>query len=362
MNYYIHVPFCRSKCGYCAFYSEVCAGEEKIEQYLEKVISDMAKNPLPRAHTVYIGGGTPVLLSAEQLERLLTAVRHSLAPLPDCEISVESNPECLTSEKVDVLKKYITRISLGIQSFDAGLRKVLGRNCSDAAIENAVHLIRQARFEHFNCDLIYAVPGESMQQWANDLDRVVSCGADHVSCYNLTCEEQSRLGGSFIIDDDMAKDMYDLAQQQLSRSGIARYEISNYARVNSECRHNMNIWKGEQLISFGPASAGFDGVSRIINVEDTGAWLAGAAPEKDTLSPEARCREIFAVNLRTVSGWNKKMWEDADFSVSWQEICKIFTTSMESVPDEFYIINDETIRLSPEGLLYWNDIAERVIL
>ena len=322
----------------------------------------MRTSSLPRAHTVYIGGGTPTLLESHQLERILEAVHNYLAPLPECEISIESNPETLTSEKVHILKKHITRISLGVQSFDASLRKTLGRNCSDRALENSIELIRQAGFDHFNCDLIYAVPGGSMKQWENDLDHVVSSGADHVSCYNLTCEEQSRLGGTFVIDDDMAKEMYDMAQKRLAVSGIERYEISNYALPGAECRHNMNIWKGEKLISFGPAAAGFDGVSRLINVEDIDLWLAGEPPEQDTLSSEARCREIFAVNLRTVNGWKKSKWNTGDFSVSWDEMCKNFISAMESVPEEFYIIDEETVRLTPEGLLYWNDIAERVIL
>lgn len=362
MNYYIHVPFCRSKCGYCAFYSEVCNDEQLIESYLKKLISDMAVAPLPRAHTVYIGGGTPTLLSSSQLVRLLDAVQHYLSPLPGCEISVESNPETLTHDKISVLKEHITRISLGVQSFDSNLRKTLGRKCSDSALKNALSLIRNAEFDHFNCDLIYAVPGESMAQWKNDLDMVVSSGVDHVSCYNLTCEEQSLLGGTFIIDDDMAKEMYDMAQSCLCCSGIERYEISNYAVHGSECRHNINVWKGQQLISFGPAAAGFDGVNRIINIEETNKWLAGEQPETDILSAEARCREIFAVNLRTVNGWNKKIWDEAGFAVSWTEMHKIFTSAMESVPEEFYIIDRQSVRLSSTGLLYWNDIAERVIL
>ena len=153
-----------------------------------------------------------------------------------------------------------------------------------------------------------------------------------------------------------------MAQSRLSSSGINRYEISNYAVSGSECRHNMNVWKGQQLISFGPAAAGFDGVSRIINVEDIAKWLAGEQPETDILSAEARCREIFAVNLRTVSGWSKNVWDESGFAVSWAEMHKIFTSAMESVPDEFYIIDRQSIRLSSTGLLYWNDIAERVIL
>ena len=362
MNYYIHIPFCRSKCGYCAFYSEPGADSSLVERYLEKIIRQLSEQKFPEAETIYFGGGTPTLLSSCQLEKLFAAVEENLRPEKDCEISIECNPETLDAEKTALMKNVITRISCGIQSFDPALRSTLGRDCSDSAIEKAVSLIQDARIKHFNCDLIYAIPGQTLSGWEHDLETAVSCQVDHLSCYNLTPEEQSRLGGSFIIDDDAALEMYQTAGSILADKGFSRYEISNYARSGCECRHNINIWKGGKLTAFGPAGAGFDGTSRIINVENLCSWLNDGAPEIDTLDENARSREIFAVNLRTAAGWNRKLWHDTRRAVSWENMCDIFDNAVRDIPENFYSRTAESIRLTPDGLLYWNDIAEKIIL
>ena len=362
MNYYIHIPFCRSKCGYCAFYSEAGADRSLVGRYLDKVISQLSTQDNPPADTIYFGGGTPTLLSAKELERLFYAVRENLRPTENCEISIECNPETLDADKTAGMNGFITRISCGIQSFNSTLRDTLGRDCSDRAIENALSLIKESQIPHFNCDLIYAVPGQTVSDWQRDLETAVACRVDHISCYNLTREEQSRLGNSFIIDDDAALEMYRIAGDILADHGIFRYEISNYARPGSECRHNVNIWRGAKLKAFGPAGAGFDGKARIINVENIRQWLDGAAPEIDLLDEEERAREIFAVNLRTASGWNRTIWENTGRAVSWETISRIFTDSITNIPANFYRQTGESISLTPEGLLYWNDIAEKIIL
>lgn len=360
MNCYIHVPFCKNKCGYCAFYSETAVSKQLKEEYLNKLERDISSVAVFHPETIYIGGGTPTLLAVDELARLANIIRRYFKPARECEISIECNPETLDAEKCALLKEFVTRISLGVQSFDENLRNTLGRQCSTQALEKALSLIKEYKFPHFNCDLIYGIPNESMEQWKDDLEKVADSGADHVSCYSLTPEEQSRLGAAFIIDDDAAVEMYNTAQTILSRHKIERYEISNYAKKNAECRHNINVWRGGKLIAFGPAGAGFDGKKRTINPENIHSWLNGNIQEDDWLSPESRCREIFAVNLRTSAGWHRNMWND--FPVSWDKMREIFCCAMESVPKEFYIIENDAVRLTPDGLLYWNDIAERIIL
>ena len=359
MNYYIHIPFCQSKCGYCAFYSVTGCGSNEIEAFLNKIKQEL-EHCSEAADTIYIGGGTPTHLSAKQLEKLF-AIIAGVPRKENCEISIESNPETLDADKVSLISEHVTRISLGIQSFDGTLRRTLGRISSDTAIYRAVELIQNVQIPHFNCDLIYGIPGSNCNQWQRDLELVIKCGVDHVSCYNLTPEEQSLLGGTFIIDNDMAFDMYNLAGQILSDNGINRYEISNYASGNAECRHNVNIWRGGRLAAFGPSASGFDGVNRYTAADDINLWLAGKAPEYDVITPVSRCREIFAVNLRSVEGWHKNMWSSFENRVSWQEMINFFTLAMETVPEQFYIIENDTVKLSSQGLLYWNDIAERII-
>lgn len=361
MNYYIHVPFCRSKCGYCAFYSETGASDELVGRYIDKISSQLQSSCLPPAETIYFGGGTPTLLKTGQLYDLLETVLRRIRVTASCEISMECNPETLDAEKLDLLREYVTRISLGIQSFDPDIRRTLGRNCSCEAISRAIPLIRERKFDHFNCDLIYAVPGQSCEGWIRDLETAAQSGADHISCYNLTPEEQSRLGKSFIIDEDDSLEMYHTAEKVLAKFGIERYEISNYSRPGAECRHNVNVWRGGLLSAFGPAAASFDGSVRYINVENTALWLEGAAPEVDRLGEESRSREIFAVNLRTVRGWSRELWCGIR-RTGWDDISAIFDRAVSGLPGEFFVRTPEIIRLTPTGLLYWNDIAEKIIL
>ena len=359
MNYYIHIPFCRNKCGYCAFYSVTGCSDSLCDAFLDKLEIDLAQITTP-ADTIYIGGGTPTLLSLKQLERVFKLI-EKIPRNAGCEISIESNPETLDADKVSLISEHVSRISLGIQSFNANLRQTLGRQSSDISINNSIELIHNSGFKHFNCDLIYGIPGSTLGQWQNDLESAIAAGVDHVSCYNLTPEEQSLLGNSFIIDNDAALEMYHIAEETLSGYGIKRYEISNYAKSGAECQHNINIWKGGKLTAFGPSAAGFDGKNRYSNVEDLDRWLAGAEPECDIISDESRCREIFAVNLRTIRGWQKNMWSPFEKTVSWQEMTTFFNSAMETVPEHFYIIENDNVRLSGYGLLYWNDIAERII-
>ncbi len=362
MNSYIHLPFCRSKCGYCAFYSEVGVAPATVNAYLAKLERDLAEADL-RGHcdTIYLGGGTPTLLTVQELERLFSVLEARLAPAAGCEVSIEANPETLDGEKVALLREHVTRLSLGVQSFDAKLRQRLGRNCSDEAIERALELIRKAGFPHWNIDLIYAVPGGDLETWRSDLRRAGAAGVDHLSCYSLTPEEGSRLGPFLAVDDDLATDMYDAIPEVLAPYGIRRYEISNYAKAGSECRHNVGVWRGETLAGFGPAAAGFDGSDRKSEVADLGRWLAGAPPELDRIPRDARLAEIFAVNLRTVAGWTPELWSRVPGADTWERRSALAAKSAGNMPEKWWKISPDCIKLSAEGLCFWNTVAEALL-
>ena len=362
MNYYFHLPFCRSKCGYCAFYSVPSPTAELIDAYLDHLERQLDESsPLPPAETIYLGGGTPTLLSSKQLERLFAILKRALSVGADREISIEANPETLDEAKVANLRENVTRISLGVQSFSAERRRILGRQCGDAALTNAVNLIRRADFPHWNIDLIYGIPGETAAMWRNDLVRAADCGVDHLSCYSLTPEEGSRLGSSFAVDDDAALDMYEMIPETLEPYGIRRYEISNYARRGSECRHNVNVWRGGMLRGFGPAAAGFDGRDRMTEVQSLDEWLAGAPPELDRIPHDRRLAEIFAVNLRTVDGWTPELWKQVPGSDSWETRSAVVAQVMRNLPGSWWKITPKCIKLSDEGLCFWNDIAEAML-
>lgn len=361
MNYYIHTPFCRSKCGYCAFYSEPAPNRDQIRRWLDRLEKQIQPSaPGTVCESIYLGGGTPTLLAIEELERLLNLLER-FAPSPATEISIEANPETLDAEKVALLRSHVNRISLGVQSFQQTLRDTLGRNCTQSALEQAIDLIQAAQFPHWNIDLIYAIPGQTPDSWRAELRQAAALGCDHVSCYNLTPEEGARLSSQLIPDEDDALAMWNIAAEELAPNGIHRYEISNYARHGAECRHNQNVWCGGKLQSYGPSAAGFDGCNRLIEPASLNEWLAGIPPEIDTLSPRKRCSEIFAVNLRTTRGWTPALWSKVPAADAWE--CRqqaIRRASQETSPD-FFDISPERITLSAQGLLFWNTIAEALL-
>ena len=254
--------------------------------------------------TVYIGGGTPNFLTAEEMAELFEFV-YKIVPLAEeCEVSSELNPELLTADKLSVLNEYATRLSLGVQSFDESVRNLLMRKCSSEHLLKALKLLEKRRARHFNIDLIYGVAGVPEKVLANDLSLAVEYGADHLSCYSLTAEENSRLGlNSPVADDSEAADRWLFIGEKLSEYGINRYEISNYAKSDAHCRHNVNVWRGDTLLGAGAAAAGFNGIDRYNFTESIDDFIAGRTPEFDRITPNQRLLEIFAVNLRTVEGW-----------------------------------------------------------
>lgn len=362
MNYYFHIPFCRSKCGYCAFYSEPAPAPDLIDRYLDHLERQLAEHPLPPAESVYLGGGTPTLLSVPQLERLFAISERFLVPRGDCEISIEANPETMDADKVALLRGHVTRISLGVQSFSAVQRKILGRRCGDDALSRALTLIGKAGFPHWNIDLIYGIPGETAERWREDLVRAAGTGIDHLSCYSLTPEENSRLGTSFAVDDDAAEEMYEMIPDLLAPYDIRRYEISNYSRPGSECRHNLNVWRGGLLRGFGPSAAGFDGRDRMTETESLAGWLVGTPPELDHIPLPARLAEIFAVNLRTVDGWTPEFWAAVPDADPWRVRLAAVEKLRCNMPESWWKISPGRIKLSDEGLVFWNDIAEAMLI
>lgn len=355
MNYYFHVPFCASKCGYCAFYSLPGAGEAAVDAYLEHLERTFV--PCGKAETVYIGGGTPTLMSEKQLERFFKLLSEHLEMAPGAEISCEGNPESLTAGKVALLREHITRFSMGVQSFDADVRKNIGRKCSDEALEKAIALVKEAHFPHWNMDLIFALPGQSDEAFFAGVEKALETGVDHISCYALTAEENAAL--KLPEDDDHAADMIPAIAEHLREKGLRRYEISNFARPGGECRHNVNVWRGGCLAGYGPAACGFDGVDRWSNgtLEE---WLEGKAPEKDHLSPAARLNEIFAVNLRTAAGWTPRFWEKVPGADPWENRLSLIRRIAAGMEKKWFIISEGRIALTGDGMMFWNSVAGEI--
>ena len=360
-NLYIHIPYCAGKCGYCAFYSETQSSLALRKKYLTAVRNFLQEQDFSESlSTVYLGGGTPNFLTAGEMAELFEAITGTVPLAENCEISCELNPELLTADKLSVLNTYTTRLSLGVQSFDSSVRSKLMRKCSDEHLSKALKLLEKRTASHFNIDLIYGIAGVPQQVLEHDLHCASEQGADHLSCYSLTAEENSRLGlDSPVADDDTGAESWLFIGEYLAKYGIKRYEISNYAKPDCHCRHNVNVWQGETLLGVGAAAAGFNGVDRYNFKSDINAFTAGEAPEFDRISFREWMLEIFAVNLRTSAGWQKSVWEKL-YPGTWDYFCEKCRQTAAAAPDAWKI-DSETIALTGKGLLFWDDMAMEVL-
>ena len=360
-NCYVHIPYCAGKCGYCAFYSQSSSTPVERDSYLSALDRFLSSVEFSgQLQTLYVGGGTPDLLSIGELERLFRILRRRLPLAADCEISCELNPEFLTTDKAVLLKEQVTRLSLGVQSFDAGVRQKLMRRCSEEHLQNALALLAKYPPEHFNIDLIYGIEGVPWQIFEHDMHCALEEGVDHLSCYALTPEENSRLGlRSPVADDEISARWWLDIGEYLSKHGMRRYEISNYAVPGGECCHNMRVWAGETLLGAGPSAAGFDGCDRYTFPANTDAFIQGTEPIVDRVDPVIRMLEIWAVNLRTVSGWLQSQW-DKLFPGSWAVMHRLASQEALNNP-HWWNIKDEQISLSDNGLLFWDEAAMQIL-
>lgn len=312
---YVHVPFCRRKCGYCAFYSLPGAAPARMRAWRERLRREFAEFAASSAplHSIFLGGGTPTLLPPSELAGLLADIRAAFTVTPQAEISSEANPETVTPEVADALAAGgVNRVSLGVQSFQPALRRVLDRAGDPAAAETAVIHLRQAGIHNLGADLINAIPGQTPPLWRDDLRRALELGIAHLSTYALTREEGARLADSFPpADAELEADLWEIADAETTRYGLHRYEVSNFAWPGAACRHNLDVWLGASYLGCGPAACSFDGALRWSNPADLDAWLREPVPrETDPLPADRRAAEILVFGLRTTAGWTRGLFQE----------------------------------------------------
>jgi oxygen-independent coproporphyrinogen-3 oxidase len=310
---YVHVPFCAHTCDFCAFY-QVEPRREDIGRYLTAIEQEFALVVGPaRCDTVFWGGGTPGLLTARDLERLGRAQLARFGP-PAREWSVELAPGSVKPDKLAILRDLgVTRASLGVQSFSPRLLDALGRQHSLEQIRRAWDAVRAAGFASVNLDLIFAVPGQSLEDWSADLREAVQCGPDHISTYCLTFEEDTGLfvrlsEGKVTIDPERERQFYEATWEQLGVAGFAQYEISNHARPGHECVHNINTWRMHEWAGLGPSAASQQNGWRGANPADLDAWInlvaAGTrtATDRVSLSSAQLVEDALIFGLRLNAG------------------------------------------------------------
>ncbi|MFI6239383.1 radical SAM family heme chaperone HemW [Micromonospora sp. NPDC050795] len=323
---YVHVPFCTSRCGYCDFNTYTAAelgGGASREGYADTVLAELrlaarvlGDTPPPRVDTVFVGGGTPTLLPADDLARILDGIDSTWGLAADAEVTTEANPESVTPESLKLLRAAgYTRISLGMQSASPGVLAILDRKHSAGRATAAALEARDAGFEHVNLDLIYGTPGERSEDFAASLEQVVAAGVDHVSAYALIVEDGTRLaarmrrGELAYPSDDVAADRYLAAEAALDAAGLSWYEVSNWARTEeARCRHNLLYWTGADWWGLGPGAHSHVGGVRWWNVKHPSAYAkrlaAGESPglAREVLTVDEAHMEDVMLRLRLASG------------------------------------------------------------
>jgi oxygen-independent coproporphyrinogen III oxidase len=291
---YLHLPFCKSRCSYCDFATDVYKNAETVVRYVNALcreISDFRfqisdsksqiQNPKFQIETVYFGGGTPSLLTPPQLEQILSAIHKKFSVISDAEITMEMNPATMTLETVREYRTLgVNRASFGAQTFDDAELKRLGRRHTAADVRETIELLRRANFENVSFDLIAGLPRQTLQDWERNLDEALNLRPEHLSLYLLEIHEGTPLAEQIrskrqpLPDEDLAGAMYELMLDKVSAEGYAQYEISNFALPGFESRHNSKYWLCEPVFAFGVSAHSFDGTSRWANERDTNAYVS----------------------------------------------------------------------------------------
>ena len=320
LGLYIHIPFCKAKCAYCDFYS-LAHSEEKMDAYMAALLRHL-EEVAPRAagmqvDTVYFGGGTPSYLGAARLCRILQTVLRRYGVTRDAEITLEANPDSAGDWKElrRLRRAGFNRLSLGVQSTDDTLLRRIGRVHTYEQVQQAVMAARKAKFTDLSLDLIYGLPGQTMEDWQRTLADAVALGPEHLSCYGLKLEEgtplwQQRQTLTLPVDDAQA-DMYLYTVAALGEMGYEQYEISNFAKPGKASRHNLKYWNMEEYAGFGPgAHSDFGGV-RYGYVRDIDSYIAGklVLSESENDSTLARDYEYVMLSLRTAAGIDRQTFE-----------------------------------------------------
>ena len=309
---YLHIPFCRSKCLYCDFPSypgQEAQMEAVIGRMTEELWAWGKRLPDARVETVYLGGGTPSLLPPTLLERLLSAARDAFLIAPDAEISMEMNPGTITERLLQTaVRSGVNRVSIGAQSAQDRLLKLLGRIHDFAAVKRAVEQCRRAGIDNLNLDMMLGLPTQTLMDVEETLERLIALSPKQISCYGLIVEDGTRLkrllddGVLQLPDEDLERDMYELARSVLENAGYAQYEISNFAKPGFSCRHNVDCWQRKEYLGVGVAACGFLGTTRYRNPVTIPAYLAGEAPEITELTAEDERFESIMLGLRMTEG------------------------------------------------------------
>lgn len=354
---YIHIPFCIRKCHYCSFVSGKDINEKSV--YLKALSKEIkARYKDETLKTVYFGGGTPMLLDAEKLCEILSFFKTS----QNCEITIEANPESIDLQKLIKLRKAgFNRISLGIQTFNNDILKLIGRKHEEKTIYSAVEKIKEAGFNNISIDLIYGLPNQTMQIFKEDLEKAIALNVNHISSYGLKIEEESFFGKNppkNLPDDEMQAEMFLMMCKTLKNNGFEHYEISNFAKQGFKSNHNCAYWKNKNYYGFGLNASGYEGNIRYRNTPDMQEYINNPLKkeEEENLTPQQTMENEIFLALRLKEGIDIELL-NRKYGINFKEK---YASIIKKFPN-LLIIENNHCKLTEDGILLSNNIMSEFI-
>ena len=367
---YVHIPFCTQICYYCDF-SKVFIKNQPVDAYLEHLIQETRSYEIGKLRTLYIGGGTPTALSAQQLAYLLTELPKVMDLSEVEEFTIEANPGDLDPDKIAVLKdSQVNRVSLGVQTFDNKMLKRIGRSHQEQDIYDNIRHLKQAGFDNISIDLIYALPGQTMDQVKENVAKAIDLDIPHMSLYSLILENHTvfmnrmRRGKLPLPKEELEAEMFEYIIDELEKAGFEHYEISNFSKPGFESRHNLVYWDNAEYYGLGAGASGYvDGI-RYKNHGPIRHYLeaieAGKARiTEEHLTLEEKMEEELFLGLRKKSGVSKARFEEkfgVSFDQRYGQVVANLTEQGLLVPD------DKQVRMTKRGLFLGDTVAEKFIL
>jgi oxygen-independent coproporphyrinogen-3 oxidase len=362
---YIHIPFCKKRCTYCDFYTEVAP--QLIPKLIDTIVKELTirRNYLKNAtiQTIYFGGGTPSILNHDQFSRIFEVIYNLYKVTEDAEITFEANPDDLTIDFLSSLQSLpFNRISIGIQSFDdSDLKRINRRHTSKQAIE-AIQNAKNSGFKNISIDLIYGLPFQTLEAWEKQLETAFSLEVQHISSYGLTYEEGTELwkqrenGTIKAIEDEILIKMYKLLIEKTKKNDFDAYEISNFAKPSFQSRHNTSYWKQESYLGIGPSAHSYILTSRQWNIASITRYIDAIEKntmffEQEKLTINEQYNDFVMVSLRTSEGLNIHKLEET-FGSEFSSYC--LQNLKKYINNKKVDINDGKLRLTPEGILISN--------
>ncbi len=354
---YVHIPFCEAICHYCDFAKRVPKNDKMIDDYIEALTREIAsyENHFSSINTIYIGGGTPSLLTPKQLEKLFKALEN-INPI---EYTMEVNPESYTEEKGIMMKKYgLNRVSLGVQTFNEKLLTYINRKHSNKDVFNAIEHLESIGIEHLSIDLIYAIPGQTVEDLKFDLKQIAKLDISHVSLYSLILEDKTYFYHQYVhgkftpADQDIEAEMYGLIMDELTNQGFLQYEISNYAKDGHTSKHNLIYWTLDEYIGVGLAAHGFVDGYRTYNERALPKYLDHFQKATTLQTDEMLLQDALIFGLRKLEGVSVNEIENR-FNI---RILERYPHLNERIKEGLVTIDNGYLKLTHKGLFLGNQV------